>query len=736
MKITIKAKLLIGFLVILALMGFSSILGIMRLSGMNNRLNQISRVSSEKVKIGARVNQDALAVSRAEKNIILSKDQTEMDEYASFIAESRDRMQERREELRELADKEGKAQLDEFAETWDRYLEVNDEVRELSRENSNNRAKEISAGKARTAFDKAAAAIHAIVEKNENEASNAQEMAGLRLAAEKMKLGARIKSNLLEIQRGEKNMILAATEEEMQEYAQAIQAYREDLNARVAQLENLVTGSARAELDDFSARYQNYLSLHEQVKELTLQNTNNRAFDLATGKGRELNDKALDQMAGIVEMNEADMARDVKASDENYAAARRFLLILLAVSIALGVGVAIWVILGISRGLSNALSVVKTISQGDLDADVRVTTRDEIGDLLGDMKGMVSSLQEKGAALEQIAQKDLSIAVNKISDRDTLGESLYTMKSDLNVIMKQISESVSQVSEASDQVSQASQSLSQGATEQASSLEEISSSATEVNSQSKQNAENANEANALAKKASEDADTGSKQMNNLISAMNAISSSSDEIKKVVKVIDDIAFQINLLALNANVEAARAGKYGKGFAVVAEEVRNLATRSTDAVNETTAMVDDVVGNIESGNKAAQETGQQLSQIVEGVSQVAEYLSEIASASGEQAEAIDQVTGGLDQVDQVTQSNTASAEETASAAEELSSMSQELYAMIDEFKLDGKQQYKSEQLLEAPQENTENQEANRGRTHEASAEETGVKPVKEEQEYTVY
>jgi len=167
--------------------------------------------------------------------------------------------------------------------------------------------------------------------------------------------------------------------------------------------------------------------------------------------------------------------------------------------------------------------------------------------------------------------------------------------------------------------------------------------------------------------------------------MGKINVSSDQIKKIVKVIDDIAFQTNLLALNANVEAARAGKYGKGFAVVADEVRNLAVRSAEAVKETTQMVDDSIKNIEAGNKATEETALQLESIMDGSSKVSNFLEEIAVASKEQAQAIGQITQGLDQIDQITQSNTASAEEIAAASEELASQSVHLKSMISIFKL---------------------------------------------------
>jgi methyl-accepting chemotaxis protein len=177
--------------------------------------------------------------------------------------------------------------------------------------------------------------------------------------------------------------------------------------------------------------------------------------------------------------------------------------------------------------------------------------------------------------------------------------------------------------------------------------------------------------------------------------MEKINASSDEINKVVKVIDDIAFQINLLALNANVEAARAGKYGKGFAVVADEVRNLAVKSTDSVKETTQMVQDTVNNIKQGTEAAEATAQQLTSIVDGSGKVADFLEEIAQASREQAQAIEQITEGLDQIDQATQASTASAEESASASEELAGQAQQLRSMVAEFKLDSR--YAGDQRL---------------------------------------
>ncbi|MFP4551616.1 MAG: methyl-accepting chemotaxis protein [Spirochaetales bacterium] len=354
-------------------------------------------------------------------------------------------------------------------------------------------------------------------------------------------------------------------------------------------------------------------------------------------------------------------------------------------AILIGLFLALMITKSILNQLGEDPQVIERIAQQIAAGDLEIKTVDNAKGVYQSVQEMVESLRYKGKLLEQMAMKDLTVDIRKASDRDSLGESMTVMRDSLRDVLLGVRTAVEQVAAGSGQVSSASQDLSQGATESASSLEEISSSVNQVNGQARQNADNATEANGIAKQAAENATSGNEQMSQLKDAMANISHSSDEIKKVVKVIDDIAFQINLLALNANVEAARAGKYGKGFAVVAEEVRNLAVRSADAVQETTAMVDESVRNIETGNGLTDKTAEQLTEILTGASKVAEFLEEIAAASKEQALAIEQVTDGLTQVDQVTQSNTASAEESASAAEELASQAEELRASIADFKL---------------------------------------------------
>jgi methyl-accepting chemotaxis protein len=174
-------------------------------------------------------------------------------------------------------------------------------------------------------------------------------------------------------------------------------------------------------------------------------------------------------------------------------------------------------------------------------------------------------------------------------------------------------------------------------------------------------------------------------MHSMTQAMAEINAAGQNISKIIKTIEEIAFQTNLLGVNAAVEAARAGQHGKGFAVVAEEVRNLAARSAKAAQETAELIEGTVEKTQNGTRIAKETADALGNIVEGVGKVSDLVGEIAAAANEQAEGVAQVNVGLSQIDQVTQQNTASAEQSAAAAEQLSSQAEQLRQMLGRFRL---------------------------------------------------
>ena len=326
------------------------------------------------------------------------------------------------------------------------------------------------------------------------------------------------------------------------------------------------------------------------------------------------------------------------------------------------------------------------MAKGRLDQKLLLTTTDEIGLMGQTMDKFVDSMQQDVVRpLQMLAAGDLTFSVCPVDNEDVLRNSIQKVGEDLNKVFAQLQSAGQQVNAGSVSVSDAAQSLSQGATQSAASMEEINSSMNEIGGKIEQSAQNANVANNLANDARHAADSGNQQMSSMVAAMAEINTAGENIRKIIKVIDEIAFQTNLLALNAAVEAARAGQHGKGFAVVAEEVRNLAARSAKAASETAELIEGSVAKTANGSQIAQTTATSLTEIVESITKVSSLIKDIAITSNEQSQGISQINLALGQIDQVIQQTTANAEESAATSEELSSQAIELQQMLSNFKL---------------------------------------------------
>jgi methyl-accepting chemotaxis protein len=335
-----------------------------------------------------------------------------------------------------------------------------------------------------------------------------------------------------------------------------------------------------------------------------------------------------------------------QANNQAYQTGRTIMISACIFALVLGVILSIVIARGFSVPLGQAVSVLEKVADGDLTVSLDVNTTDEVG--------------------------RMAVALNRAVEK-------------LNSTLQEVAESAASASSSSQQLAAASEAIASGAQEQAASLEETSASLEQITAAVRQSADNANQASQLASSSKDSALQGQEVVSNAITAMTEINASSSKISDIISTIDEIAFQTNLLAVNAAVEAARAGDEGRGFAVVASEVRSLAQRSAVAAKEIKVLIQDSLRKVEAGSGLVNRSGETLQGIVGSVKRVTDIVGEIAAASGEQSTGIEQVNTAVTQMDQVTQSNSAQTEELSATAQSLAEQAARLMELVSIFTL---------------------------------------------------
>lgn len=341
--------------------------------------------------------------------------------------------------------------------------------------------------------------------------------------------------------------------------------------------------------------------------------------------------------------------------------------------------------------IHESADVLKYVEEGNFDHKVEGAYKGDfltIKNAINNTVTNVSSyIEEISTTLSAIADNDLNVSITRtyIGRFSAIKDSLNNIVATLNRVISDILNASEQVAAGAKQISESSMTLAQGASEQASAVEELNATVITINEGTHENAMNAKNAQNLSDSSRENASRGSDNMQDMQNAMEGIRESSSSISRIIRVISDIAFQTNLLALNAAVEAARAGEHGKGFVVVAEEVRNLASRSQEAANETSTLIEESIRRVNEGVQMADNTAKAFKGIVTDVTKVAEIIGNIANASDDQADAVSQVTEGVSQIATVIQNNSATSEESASASEQLASQADVLKSLVSVFRL---------------------------------------------------
>jgi methyl-accepting chemotaxis protein len=387
-----------------------------------------------------------------------------------------------------------------------------------------------------------------------------------------------------------------------------------------------------------------------------LQNTYHhvRSKDLAAAKASvvavtEIGETLRGASERAIEIKVSRGEEKYTANGVGYQSARTLVLSASAVSLVFGVILSIVIARSFALPLGQAVAVLEKVADGDLTAVLDVNTTDEVGRMAN--------------------------ALNRAMEK-------------LNTTLQEVADSAANATSSSQQLAAASEAIASGAQEQAASLEETSASLEEITAAVRQSADNANQASQasqLATSSKDPAEVGQQVVSKAITAKAEINVASAKTSNITSTIDKFAFQTNLLAVNAAVEAARAGDEGRGFAVVASEVRSLAQRSAVAAKEIKGLIQDSLKKGEAGSELVNRSGETLQGIVGSVKRVADIVGEIAAASGGLSTGIEQVNTAMTQMDQVTQSNSARTEELSATAQSLSEQSNHLMELVSTFTL---------------------------------------------------
>ena len=359
-------------------------------------------------------------------------------------------------------------------------------------------------------------------------------------------------------------------------------------------------------------------------------------------------------------------------------------------------------------------AIAEKVSQGDIDCDIDIKSNDEIGILADSFRNLVSYMKELSNVAEQIAANNLTVKVIPRSEKDLLGNSFQTMVGNLSNVVRQIKDNANQLASAAFEISSSSEQMSKGAQNQTEQMNQVSSAVERMTANVLESFENTGEATEASKSASETATAGGKLVSDTVNGMQKISDvvrasadsigklskSADQIGEIISVIVDIADQTNLLALNAAIEAARAGEHGRGFAVVADEVRKLAERTGNATGEITNMIKGIqvqtqeavssmesgISEVNKGREMADKAGNSLNEIVNMSQRVMEMIQEMAAASEEQSHSAEQISKNVEHISSITKETATGAQQSASAAEELSQQAENMQQMVALFKID--------------------------------------------------
>ncbi len=433
---------------------------------------------------------------------------------------------------------------------------------------------------------------------------------------------------------------------------------------------------------------------------------------VGTGKGKTIMDNIRKVLQQMIDEERKLLDQRTKVSEANAQKAEQTIVFCIIIAIVILSLAGFLITRGITKPLEQIVSVSTGIASGDLTMNVSTDGgKDEIGILARSFAQMLQSLKDKVEVAKQISEGNLKVTAKPASEKDVLGVAFATMVENLRSQTAEILEGVSALATSASEISASVQQLASSTSETATSVSETSTTMEEVkqtalvsNEKARYVSDSAQKAKTISqdgKKAADDTAEGMRniqeQMESIGESIMSLSEQSQAIGEIISSVDDIADQSNLLAVNASIEAVKAGEHGKGFTVVAQEIKSLSEQSKQATLRVRTILNDIqkaMGNavmvteqgsktVDAGVKQSAQAGESILALSDSITEAAQAATQIAASSQQQFVGIEQVATAMQSVKKASSQNSASVKQLGTTAQNLSDLGQKLKKLTERY-----------------------------------------------------
>lgn len=472
-----------------------------------------------------------------------------------------------------------------------------------------------------------------------------------------------------------------------------------------------IAPSRQAIIDTIQAELKELSLFIAKVEEI-LSKENQEGLNEIIGTRNSILDRLAKEVLNLIQWHAIDSKEDYEKALIDIDKIEYYTVIVFIIALITAFIAAFWIALSIIRPLKTAVEAIERLTVGDDAVEITTHSNDEVGLLLKAMKSLSASSKKMSHQLLAVSGGDLTVEVQKRSDQDTLGIALATMVKNLKHIVGELKIEVNNLTTSSQEIVGSVSQVATGSAETAAAVAETTTSVEELKQTAHISNEKAKEVLQNAEHTMEIVNTSEKSLQTTIDDMEKInekmhiissgivklSEHSQTIREIIDTVNDLAEQSNLLAVNAAIEAAKAGEHGKSFAVVAGEIRTLAEQSKAATIQVRSILNDIQSSTseavlatEQGSKAVEkgvgqsaETSESMQKLTQSMTKVAQMADEIADSSGQQLIGVDQVTVAMSNISEAASQHVDNMKQIESAVFTLNSVGETLKQLISKYK----------------------------------------------------